>query len=37
LGSVAFVFHEAHFAPTTDPFPVGFEIISPYYPCKIYE
>jgi allantoate deiminase len=28
---VVFVFHEAHFAPTTDPFPVGSEIISPYY------
>ncbi len=24
-------FHEAHFAPTAGPFPVGSEIISPYY------
>jgi hypothetical protein len=28
---VVFVFHEAHFAPTTGPFPVASEIISSYY------
>jgi hypothetical protein len=28
---VVFVFHEAHFAPTTDPLSLRSEIISPYY------
>ena len=29
-------FHEAHFAPTAGPFPVGSEIISPYYPTNTW-